>query len=73
MKSFSNPFGVVRAGFDKRVQGVYACVVIQGTVSEYIIATLPAFTGRAVLVNGRVLCIGFLLWLVSISFVTCTS
>ena len=78
MGSFSNPFGAVRAGFDnrcliKRVQEVRACVVIQGTISDCIIATLPAFTERAALVKGRVICIGFLRWLRPISFNTHTS
>ena len=63
MGLFSSPFRAVRAGFDnrcriKRVQGVRECVVIGETISDCIIPILPAFTERAALVKGRVICIG---------------
>ena len=66
------------AGFDnqcrvKRVQGVCAFVAMKSTISDYIIPTLLSFIERAALVKGRVICIGSLQWLRSISFVTCTS
>ena len=66
------------AGFDncccvKRVQGMRARVVMKSIISDRTIPpTSFLFTERVALVKGRVLCIGSLLWLRSISFVTCT-
>ena len=62
MGSFSNPFGAARAGFDnrcriKRVQGLRACGVIRGTISDCIVPTLLTLTKRAVLVKGPLICI----------------
>ena len=56
------PVGSLSAGFDKgrcRIksrQGVRVCTAIRSTISDRIIATLPALTTRAALVKCRRIC-----------------